>query len=481
MTKVAGKRTSIGLVAASLLVATCSFSGCSDAQPAPPPQTLPTTATGADPINFRDLAIVRELGAEAKSVLTDAAIRQAFELPTPRSASLPRPNDERPRGGVELYTAAAPAVVIVRTDMGHGTGFLVSPDGFIVTNHHVVELGLRQRAQGSYAMVHVGAMSSQGVMQLQGESVDADLYKIDVVNDLALLKLRRAPGAPPVPFIKLSAVAPRPGLDCAIVGHPSSGMLWTFRPCQVASIGDFPKDMVNLVLSRLAATGQDRAQIETFVRNQPPRRIMLTSAQANPGDSGGPVVSKDGALIGVTFAGPGEAAEDKFTYHVHLDEVRRFTAQPPARPMFLVPSPWSFGRRVVFRDLDRDGRADVLLGGGEQADVLLFDLDNDTSPTLLASDQSIARLINERKWDFEFGIDVRGSGYNSFYDTDNDGRIDLILMTETDTQAATSSFVLGSDGQWRLQPAAGQRITAPELLRNPQLAAKLGVLLRALK
>ena len=55
-------------------------------------------------------------------------------------------------------------------------------------------------------------------------------------------------------------------------------------------------------------------------------------------------------------------------------------------------------------------------------------------------------------------------------------------MTDTDTQAATGAFTLGADGQWRYQTAtAGQRITSPSHLKNPQLARKLDMLLRMLK
>jgi hypothetical protein len=382
---------------------------------------------------------------------------------------------------VQLYASVAPSVVIVRTADGHGTGFLVSADGLIVTNHHVIRSGLRHRASGSYAMVNVGALSADGIMRLQGEAVEATLLKVDGSNDLALLKLVRPAGAPPLPFLRLSAAAPKPGLDCAIIGHPSSGMVWTYRPCQVSSVGDFPRDMVNLVVARLAASAADRAEIETFIKGRPARRIMLTSAQANPGDSGGPVVDAQGSLLGVTFGGPADSDEDKFTFHVHLDDVRRLIAAAPGAGMLLPPDPWDFGPRAVLRDLDGDGRPDVLVAGANQPEVFLFDLDNDTPAALYESSAALGRAISDRKWDFEAALDVRGSGYASFYDSNGDGRIDLILTTDVDSMAAKDRFTLDANGRWVLAPAGGSRILAGSHLQGQTLGRRFEALLRAIK
>jgi len=381
-----------------------------------------------------------------------------------------------------VYASAAPAVVVVQTHDGHGSGFLVSADGLLVTNHHVIASGLNQGSDGSSATVHLGSLGPNGIVQLTGTPVRAFLYKIDRVNDLAALKVEHPSGAGALPFIKLSATAPRPGLECAVIGHPSSGMLWTYRPCQVSSVGDFPRDVVNLVMSRLAAAGSRREEIEAYVKNMPTRRIILTSAQANPGDSGGPVLDKDGSLIGVTFGGPGDRDQDKFTYHVHVDEVRRFIAQIPSAPMVLAPDPWAdLPSSVAVRDLDGDRKADVLVAGMQNPEVLLFDLDNDTPPSLLGSQAALSQLIDQEKWDFEAALDLRGSGYIAYYDTDNDGNYDLVLTTDEDSTDAKGVFTRNADGKWKYQSAAGQRIMAGSHLKSTQLGQKLDALMAAMR
>ena len=50
----------------------------------------------------------------------------------------PRVNHDRERGvAAAVYPIVAPATVVVRCGHGHGTGFVVDPKGWILTNHHV--------------------------------------------------------------------------------------------------------------------------------------------------------------------------------------------------------------------------------------------------------------------------------------------------------------------------------------------------------
>ena len=420
------------------------------------------------------LPISFSISPTAPVVLTAANVYE-FIAPVPRQAWSPRVNEERLRGGAETYASTAPAVVIVRTSDGHGTGFFVNTNGFLLTNHHVISSGLTHEPGGSSALVYTGTLGTDGTMSVRGGALKAMLYKTDPVRDLALLKVS-TPGAS-FPAVRLSATPPRPGQDCSIIGHPSSGMLWTFRPCQVASIGGFPTDLVNMVLPRLASTGAAQAALDEFRASERPHQIMLTSAQANPGDSGGPVVDQAGALIGVTFAGPGNVNEDKFTYHVHLNEVRTFLASLPSEPMLLVPDPWSLPPRTELTDVDGDGRPDVLIAAnGPNPEVLLFDLDGDSALPTTSLAAAVTAAVRQRKWDFEVGLDTRGGGYVSYYDTDNNGSLDLILTTNNAQLVAQGRFVPNSGGAWRFEPRAGDQIVSPAFLKNAALAQRFAEL-----
>lgn len=413
----------------------------------------------------QDGAVPKLAFTRPQSVVASSAT--LFRMLRPEETSI-RP--QRWRGGADVFQQVAPAVVVVRTDTGHGTGFIVDSNGLVVTNHHVIATGLKQDAarQASFAMVHLGRIGSDGAMHLLPDPVRAYLYKVDPTRDLALLRIAApVPGLSSLPHLSLSDAPPRPGQDCAIIGHPSSGMLWTMRPGQVAAIGNMPADLVNIVMLKLASTAKERDAVAEEIRQLPSRKIILTSAQANPGDSGGPVVDEHGRVIAVTFGGPGREGESKFTYHVHLDELKAVLADVPRQPMLYTPDPWALGPRVELKDLDGDGKPDLLLAGSDSPDTLLFDVDEDSPSSL-----QVSRLVADRKWDFEVGLTTAEGATAAFYDTDNDGTVDLILSGPVQDGNVDSRFVRLPSGGWRYETGLKLPLLSGIYLKDPKLAAR---------
>ena len=144
-----------------------------------------------------------------------------------------------------------------RPRMGTGSGFMVSPDGYIVTNHHVVNDAER-------ITVHLA----------DEREFDAELVGSDSHTDLALLRI----DAEDLPVIPLG------DSEKLNVGE------W------VLAIGN-PFGLSDTVTSGIvSAKGRSTVGIADF------ENFIQTDAAINPGNSGGPLVNLDGEVVGINTA-----------------------------------------------------------------------------------------------------------------------------------------------------------------------------------
>jgi serine protease Do len=144
-----------------------------------------------------------------------------------------------------------------RPMQAQGSGFVISPDGFLVTNNHVID----------------GATKVQVIFD-QNNTYEADLIGTDQRTDLALLKIK-APAGKTFPFVKLSDGAPRVGDWVIAVGNPF-GLGGTVTAGIVSAHG------------RDIGSG--------------PYDYMQIDAAVNKGNSGGPTFNLDGEVVGVNTA-----------------------------------------------------------------------------------------------------------------------------------------------------------------------------------
>jgi Do/DeqQ family serine protease len=144
-----------------------------------------------------------------------------------------------------------------------GSGVIVSPEGYVLTNNHVVERGVRFRVQ-----------------LLDGRELGAKVVGTDPSSDLAVLKLE-APGR--MPFV------PPGRSDDLLIGET------------VIAIGN------PFGLSHTVTTGVVSAVHRNFkAGDRTLFDFVQTDASINPGNSGGPLLDIEGRLIGVNTAILGE-------------------------------------------------------------------------------------------------------------------------------------------------------------------------------
>ena len=210
-----------------------------------------------------------------------------------------RPDTETVRGGAELaiYRKIAPSVVLVVTDKGLGSGSLISKDGQILTNYHVIA--------GFDAVSVILKPAKEGDKITPAQAITADVIKVDPSVDLALLKMRTAPPANLVPVAFGDFDKVKIGDDVNAIGHPE-GETWTFTKGYVSQIR--------------------RGYKWTIEGTEHTADVIQTQTPINPGNSGGPLLNSQGALIGVnSFI---DTAGQNLSYAVGVNMVQAFIKNP---------------------------------------------------------------------------------------------------------------------------------------------------------
>lgn len=186
-------------------------------------------------------------------------------LPNPPRRAEPSSKDEpdehdrepdTPEPSIEdMVGRVNPAVVLIETPTGRGSGFFVTPDT-ILTNVHVV-----------------GFQNTVTVRSIRGDSVPARVTSVSSDVDIAILKIAR-------PRSDQETVSLGSALD-ARVGQ------------EVIAIGSALGTLQNTV-TRGIVSGVRQAGGATLIQ---------TDAAVNPGNSGGPLLTRDGTVIGITTMG----------------------------------------------------------------------------------------------------------------------------------------------------------------------------------
>jgi S1-C subfamily serine protease len=196
---------------------------------------------------------------------------------------------------VGVVRKVGPAVLTVsgqeENRSGTGSGFLITPDGFALTNSHVVHGRRKLKATTE-----------------EGDTLGADLIGDDPATDLALIRL----AARDLPYTELGqSEALQVGQLVIAVGNPF-GFRSTVSTGVVSAVGR-------------SMRGQEGRLIENIVQH---------TAPLNPGNSGGPLVDSRGGVVGVNtaiiafaqglgFAVPGNTARWVVTEFLTHGRVRR--------------------------------------------------------------------------------------------------------------------------------------------------------------
>ena len=194
---------------------------------------------------------------------------------------------------LEIEEAGSRRVVdLEQVEIGTGSGFIVSPNGYVLTNQHVVEGGRDVQSDGNLKVVVTTQVSgievcfSPETASAQGATTpcaDASVYAADAGRDLAVLFV----SAPNLPYVALGdSDAVSRGQAVQALGFPLGRRLEVGRTAVRRST--VPNISVN--------NGTISAMREGDAGE---RRYLQVTSSINPGNSGGPLVDDAGFAVGV--------------------------------------------------------------------------------------------------------------------------------------------------------------------------------------
>lgn len=151
-----------------------------------------------------------------------------------------------------------------------GTGFIIDPSGIAVTNNHVV-------TGAAFFKVYVGGNLNK--------AYDAKVLGVSECSDLAIIDIE----GEGFPYLDWYTGEVKVGLDIFAAGFPFGDPEYTLTEGIVAK----------------AQTSGDTVWASV-------KQVIQHTAKINPGNSGGPLVTKDGQVVAVNYAGVTEMADQNF-------------------------------------------------------------------------------------------------------------------------------------------------------------------------
>jgi len=235
----------------------------------------------------------------AFSLIVSSCQGAATPTQTPPPVSTPSPpSSELPLSSIaDVVAKVKPSVVAIEVEVitydifnrpveqrGAGSGWIISEDGYVVTNNHVVE----------------GAQTVTVTLS-DGSTFTAESVRTDPLNDLAVVKI----GASNLP---------------AVSTGDSSGL----------RVGDQVVAIGNALGQGISATAGIVSQLGVKIAvsaGQELYGLIQTDAAINPGNSGGPLVNLAGEVIGITNIKIAELGVEGMGYAISINEAKPIIEQ----------------------------------------------------------------------------------------------------------------------------------------------------------
>jgi len=277
-------------------------------QPAPPPPAPGPNHTASNRMPGRSALVVGAIALALVSGGIGGAVG-AWSMrdssgPVENSLDAPRPETQTiaaaPEGSVQAVAdRVVPSVVRIevlgRTGAGEGSGVVLSSDGLILTNNHVVAGG----GQGARLTVFFS----------DGSTAPATVVGADAVSDIAVIRTEGRTDLTPIELGSAENLAV--GQEVVAVGSPL-GLQSTVTAGIVSA------------LNRPVSTSGDTANQASVID------AIQTDAAINPGNSGGALVDMEGRLVGINTAiatAGGQSGSIGLGFAIPVEQARRIAQE----------------------------------------------------------------------------------------------------------------------------------------------------------
>lgn len=200
--------------------------------------------------------------------------------------------------GKNIYSDYADSIFLIismdkndSNKWAEGTGSLISRDGYIVTSYHVIENNLNGDIE-----IYTKPKNPESTF---GEKYFGKIELINPISDLAIIKLNNLPKSIlPIPVGSYQDI--KIGDEVHAIGHPN-GLYWSYTKGVVSQIRE------NFVW-------------EISSHQQRSATVIQTQTPISPGNSGGPLFSPQGKIIGVNTM---KADGENLNFAVAIDEANK--------------------------------------------------------------------------------------------------------------------------------------------------------------
>ncbi len=320
---------------------------------------------------------------------------------------------ERTRGETDIavFQKASSSVVFVLAGKDSvGSGVLISRDGRVLTNWHVV---------GDDAKPVVVLKPKDSAELKKEMAFLAQVEKVDQVSDLALLRIVNPP--PSLSFVSLGAASSlNVGQDVHAIGHPQ-GEVWTYT---------------RGIISQIRANYEWKTEEGITHR----ANIIQTQTPINPGNSGGPLLDDAARLIGINSFR--RATGEGLNYAVSVDTINEFLSRQGSREVARRQAPRASELKCK-EGYDTLGRGwNDIIGCYQDSvapppDIWFVYRARTEFPSYVAMDSDTSGKAG--KIDLvKKGLDSQWKTTELYVDSDCDGTVDLI-MSARDGEAEPST------------------------------------------